>query len=973
MRRWLGLVVVIAGLTGALAPAAYAGPPPVISSLGAVNIKTSTATFRATVTWNEGQSKFWFTYCRPSLCLDTPVQNRVPPNSGLTPEDIAQPVTGLKPSTNYTLTLTAFNDSSDHGDGCCPVTKTTTFRTADPVIGSTPVAPSAVAEGPTGVTPYTATLNGTVIPGTTGGGNVETSVVFEWGLGNAFDHSSAPETLPADEGKYTVSEPLDELRPGSEYRYRVVAVRNGQRFVSAVRSATTPAVPPCPSGDRYQTTQIGHVIAVGCMRGAGERWVASTGVRINGVLFEPVGDGRSNTYSFGCGGSSACRALEDHLNTGNRLYLDKDGHAFGTTGRWKMSAASLPGMHTGVFDERSVDWGGDGPLLSAGADRSVDLIGFPLAGQLTWTAKDDGSSRLGLLVGLPVALGGVTGESAVKVNPGGDLSFDRLRIEVGSVPVKGFELGNVKFLYDRTENVWEGGGEVVLPTPTKITVGADVRVVNGQFGNFSGFVDNLNQHIAYGIYLQKVGVRFGLSPINLGGDIGLSAGPKIEGIGIFGVDGFYNVVAESSQKCVTRSFQPTICVTLPPYFELGGSVSVVSIPVRSAQVRFYLVDQAWIEASGQVGVDIKAGDITAFKLGGDVTGSLHGSAFELGGTVELIVFDYRVASASAIIGTAGVAACGSVGPFAVGGYQRWGQSGHSVWFCNMDDLRTALAARVSRAGVATPITLHAGDKTALIRFEGVGGAPQVRLHGPGGRVIDTPAKGVGNTSSPNRFISFRDEANRSTYVNLAGTGDGHWTYELLPGSVPVKSIESSRPLPAVGVHASARRHGGKVALKWKARRIAGQRVKFIEESPGAPPRVLKTTTKARGHVTFRALRLPERRRQIVAMVEQDGLPRARRVVAHYRAPKLGRVTRVRKLRAVRRGKTVRVSWGGMTSASKFHLIVADRKGRRTLRTVKKPRIALHRAKSVRSVSVRAIGIDGRVGKPRTARVRRHRR
>lgn len=970
MYRRIGLVLFVAAAMAVLAPAAYAGPPPVISSVGAVNVTTTRATLRAVVTWNEGQSKFWFTYCRPSSCLDTPVQSRVPPNSGATPETIEQPVTGLKPSTTYTLTLTAFNDSSDHGDGCCPVTKTTTFRTADPVVGSTPVNPSAVANSPAGITPYTATLNGTVIPGTTGGGNVETSVIFEWGLGSAFDHASRPEALPADESRYAVSEPLDELTPGREYRYRVVAVRNGQRFVSAPVAATTPAVPDCPSGDRYQTATLGHVTAVGCLRGAGDRWVASTGVRINGVLFEPSGTGRSNGYAFDCGGSAACRSLQLHLGDGNRLYLDKDGHAFGTTGRWKMSAASLNGMHTGVFDERSVEWSGDGPLLSAGADRSVELIGFPLAGELTWTPKDDGSSRLGLLVGLPVALGGVTGESAVKVNAGGDLSFDRLRIEVGSVPVKGFELGNVKFLYDRTENVWEGGGEVVLPTPTKVTVGAAVRVVNGQFGAFSGFVDNLNQHIAYGIYLQKVGVRFGLNPINLGGDIGISAGPKVAGIGIFGVDGFYNVFGEPSRKCVTSTGRTT-CYLIPAYFELGGSVTVVSIPVRSAQVRFYAVNEAWIEASGQVGIDIKAGNITAFKLGGDVSGSLRGSAFELAGQLELVVFDYTVARAAAIIGTSGVAACGSAGPFAVGGYMKWGQSGQTVWFCNMDDLRAALGARASRAGVLSPITLPAGDSQALLRFDGEGGAPQVRLHGPGGRTIDTPAKGVGNTTAPNSFISFRDEANRSTYVLLAGTGDGKWTYELLPGSVAIRSIKSSRPLPAVGVRATTRRRGAKVDLRWKARRIPGQRVSFIEQGPGVAPRVLKRTTAARGKVSFRALRLPERRRQIVALVEQDGLPRARRVVARYKAPKLARVTRVRHLRAVRRGKTVKVSWARMTSAQKYHLIVIDKSGRRTLRTVKTARLSLRRAKSVRAVSVRPVGLDGHVGKPRSAKVRRH--
>jgi hypothetical protein len=59
----------------------------------------------------------------------------------------------------------------------------------------------------------------------------------------------------------------------------------------------------------------------------------------------------------------------------------------------------------------------------------------------------------------------------------------------------------------------------------------------------------------------------------------------------------------------------------------------------------------------------------------------------------------------------------------------------------------------------------------------------------------------------------------------------------------------------------------------------------------------------------------------------------------------------------------------MPSAQKFHVVVTDRAGRRTLRTVKRARLALRRARSVRAVSVRPVGIDGRVGKARTAKVR----
>src|SRR5690606_27338796 len=112
-----------------------------------------------------------------------------------------------------------------------------------------------------------------------------------------------------------------------------------------------------------------------------------------------------------------------------KFYISQSGDRLGTTGKWKMSAGPMKGMYTGRLDQSGIDWNSDGPLLSLGADASVDLLDFPLAGQFTFTARADGSSRLGLLVGMPVAFGGVTGNTAVKINPGGDMSFDRVEVE----------------------------------------------------------------------------------------------------------------------------------------------------------------------------------------------------------------------------------------------------------------------------------------------------------------------------------------------------------------------------------------------------------------------------------------------------------------------------------------------------------------------------------------------------------------
>jgi hypothetical protein len=636
-----------------------------------------------------------------------------------------------------------------------------------------------------------------------------------------------------------------------------------------------------------------------------------------------------------------------------------------------MSAGPLVGMHRGVFDEFNVVWDGSSPLLSAGADRSVELIDFPLAGQLTWTPKSDGSSRLGLLVAMPIALGGITGETAVKVNPGGDLSFDRIRIEVGEVPIKGFSLGGLKFLYDRTDNTWEGAAEVTIPSPSKVTIAVHVLVLNGQFSLFEGSVDNLDIQLAPGIFIQKIGAKFGLNPIRLGGTIGMSAGPAIAGLTPIGVEGSYDLDAQGYRDVNTG-------VLYPPSLLLRGTVTTFGFALRSGFVKFFFTNQAWIEAGGQIGLDIKAGDLTAFRLGGVVSGSLRGSTVELTGDVGLTVANWNVANGLAIINNKGVAACGRVfgDLVAVGGYVRWGGGASIIWSCGFDALRSALngrqiLARASADGVV-PLTLPAST-TELVRFVGQGGAPQVRLHGPGGRTIDTPGPGVGNTSQANSWLSLRQDWANQTDVAIVDTGDGKWSYETLPGSVPVARVERAGPLPKVNVKAKVTAvRGGAEELSWNLTPIPGQKVTFSEEGLGAPPRVLTTTSAAKGTVRFKPYLTPQRKRRIVALVEQSGIARTRQVVATYTAPALGKVTAVRSLAATRSTKgVVTATWAAMPAAQKFQVIVTERAGRKTLKITKGPKLVLRGSigRAATSVSVRAVSIDDETGTSRSATVK----
>jgi hypothetical protein len=973
--KWCVFLVVLLALP-APAQAAFNDQPEIIS-VDTINVTTTDATLRGFVRWNERASDWRFVYCRESECPDGQVETPRElgaPQDDQAVETIQWTLHDLQPSTVYHVTLHAGNDTwndYDTNESQNAATRDFTFRTADPARPAAPAATTASTGAPSGITPYAATLNGTVVPGTTGSTSVGTSAFFEWGnQGGPLDQSTPPRNLPADATPYAISAALSDLSPGQRLQYRAVAIRNGQRFAGPVVSFQTQQAPECPAGSRYQTVRNGRIIAVGCFRAAGQHWVTESFVRLNGVLFEPEGSARSgNNHQLADCDGDACQSLQSYLGSGNKFYIDRAGDAIGTTGRWKMSAGQLVGMHHGTLNIDDVEWTGDDPLVSLGADRSVDLFDFPLAGELSWTPSADGSSRLGLVVGLPVALGGVTGESAVRVNPGGDLVLDRLKIEVGEVPIRAIRLGDLSFLYDRPSDTWKGSAALTLPTPTGLTIGASVTVVNGQFNELAGYADNLNIMVAPGIFFQKVGALFGLNPVRLGGTVGFTAGPVIRGIPLIGVDGSFLVDFQGGYDATRR-------IDLPPSLYLSGAVNVFSVPVRQGWVRFFFTNQAWIEMGGNIGVDLKSGDFTIFHLGGDVSGALQGRFFEMSGTLGLTVLSYNVASASAILNTKGVAACGKVlnGLFAVGGYARWTGGTGTVWYCDLGRLRGQLNSKVLRSAQAgpTPLELPADDKQALVRFTGDGGAPHVRLHRPDGRVIDTPADGSQNSSDDRSFLSFRNDAENTTDVLLADTGNGHWTYELLPGSAPVRQLQGARPLPDVDVSAKVRRVGKRQELRWRLRPIDGQQVTFFEEGLGAPPRELKKTTASEGTVRFTPEVTPQRRRRIVALVEQDDLPRARKVVATYTAPRPGRVTGVRSLRARRRGTRVLVTWSKMPAAQSFRLIVVGADGSRIMRSTKRTSLTLRGAlaRNGKSVLVRAVDVEGKPGPQRRARVGR---
>jgi len=174
-------------------------------------------------------------------------------------------------------------------------------------------------------------------------------------------------------------------------------------------------------------------------------------------------------------------------------------------------------------------------------------------------------------------------------------------------------------------------------------------------------------------------------------------------------------------------------------------------------------------------------------------------------------------------------------------------------------------------------------------------------------------------------------------------------------------VRTASGRPPVAASAVVRGRGGRRELRWRLRPQPGQKVTFVERGRSGE-RVLVTTNRRRGALRFRP---GTGRRTIEALVTQDGLPRAQRVLARFTGP-LAKLRRVARLRL--RGRTV--LWAGQPAAARYAVALRPRGGTATAHTTRRARFALKkRCRGKLRVSVVALGPDGRVG-PRASKTLR---
>jgi hypothetical protein len=191
------------------------------------------------------------------------------------------------------------------------------------------------------------------------------------------------------------------------------------------------------------------------------------------------------------------------------------------------------------------------------------------------------------------------------------------------------------------------------------------------------------------------------------------------------------------------------------------------------------------------------------------------------------------------------------------------------------------------------------------------------------------------------------------------------------GSSPVVSIRSAQGLEAPKVDARVTGRGHDRAIAYAIEQRAGQQVTFVERGATAGT-IIGQATGGSGRLRFSPADGKAERRDIVAIVKQDGQVRDELTVARYDAPAAQRPSRPRALRVQRRGSTLRLAWQAARPVDVHDVRVHVSDGRRLMFRTRDDAFTVRgvRRGAGARVSVRGILDSGVAGRPAKARAGR---
>lgn len=683
--------------------------------------------------------------------------------------------------------------------------------------------------------------------------------------------------------------------------------------------APTPPVPPAAC--RLLTFAAVDVIADACLKKEGDTYIATGGVRINGLRVE-LGSGKLKfdikQRTITSSGAAVTVKLGDTVLFKRAIDVTLP----------KGSTASI-----GTFD---VSGGGD-------------LLGFPLKGSVDIKFRG-GGVEVPVHLALPALFGGVTGDVTVRADNVAGVHLRELHVKVGDALIGPLEIKDLFFDYDAESVSWQGGATVILPPqPPGPSLKANVGFVKGE-------LDHLGAELTLpepGVILDPFGVthlkkiRFSLNTqpsLRLSGGVTVNAGPTIAGVAAIGVDG-----------------DLTFTLGDPAIFRVDGRVSLVSIPLATAF--FELRTNGYVGFGGHLGYEFSGFSATA-----DLSGWLFKSAFNVQAGASICLGDLGCAGGDVVFSSVGFAGCAKTPIADFGAGYKWGD-GLDLMFTGCDVGPYKATAAAAQAGGARTLSFGKGVPSGFVAVTGSGGPPHVALVGPGGaRIEDTP----GAKSETATSIAFHNPKTDTTYFVLKSPASGPWTVEPLADSVPVTGVQNADGLDDPKVTANVRRDGSGRArvLSYDVTPRPGQKVTFAEQGKGAAKPIGGVAKEGRGTLRFTPADGPGGTRKIIALVSSYGKPRAQLTVASYVAPPPARPATPKRLKARRSGTRLVVSWARAANAKRYEIRATLSDGRRLLVRQKGTRLTIpaFASRARATVTVSGLKADGTRGKKATAKV-----
>jgi hypothetical protein len=545
---------------------------------------------------------------------------------------------------------------------------------------------------------------------------------------------------------------------------------------------------------------------------------------------------------------------------------------------------------------------GIGTVASLSVPAAALLKGMKIGGSVTMDMGVDSSgsyyTSFVFTVDLPnmfkngpgQGAGGLTGSASVRVDSGG-VHFNGISVQVANAYIGTLQVKSACFAYlpDGDTGVsacpapampatpvpnisctgaggdnWSGSADIVLPVASKPELSLYGDVAGGSLAGLSAQASNLNIELAEDVFLNSVGLTICLpnsaQPFEIEGSAQVGAIKDGSSGDLVDVNGTFSYVDAYDGQ--------------PWVLNLGGAVSVGGTQIGSGLIEFYGSNALYFQVNSSISL---AGIVT---VAGDVEGWLETASpyqFNVQGDIGLDITDIGSFNGSAAVSSIGVSGCATVGsvsywvpeedsdwewyePWLIHWVQEsvswqagfgyyWGASSPSVWgaSCDIGDYELTAPAGVESAAISKRATtantssfrVTDAHVPVAVKISGAGGAPQVEITTPSGRVIMPPAAGKIGEKIPGVGMLLENKPVHATMLLLTSPTKGAWRIKPVSGSVPITSVQTAKALPPPEVLGAAKSLStGKVGLGVAYSLAAGEKMTLFVTGPHHRTQVL---------------------------------------------------------------------------------------------------------------------------------------